>query len=46
MGRKLSCIEFTAPVLVPVVTVANRALVSGPKRTSLPSMLPADWSMF
>ena len=38
--------ESTAPVLVPVVTVANSPLVSGPKRVSLPSMFPADWSMF
>ena len=33
-------------MLVPVVTVANRPLVSAPKRVSLPSMFPADWSTF
>ena len=43
-GRKLSCIAFTAPVLVPVVTVAKSPAVSGPKRVSLPSIFPADWS--
>ena len=42
--------QFTAPQLASVVTVANRAESAMPKRTSLPSMLPpacvrlARWS--
>ncbi len=36
---------FTAPVLVPVVTAAQRPPRAAPKRTSLPSMLPVAWSM-
>ncbi len=40
MGRKLSCIEFTAPQLVSVVMVAQSVELTTPKRTSLPSMLP------
>ncbi len=35
-----SCIEFTAPHDVSVVTVANSAEPAMPKRHSLPSMLP------
>ena len=39
-----SCIEFTAPVDVPVVAAANSALDASPKRTSLPSIAaPAAW---
>ena len=44
-GVKLSCIELTAPHEVSVVTVAHRAELAMPKRTSLPSMLPGDWLM-
>src|SRR5580700_2174563 len=39
-GKKLSCIELTAPHEVSVVTVAHEVESAGPKRTSLPSMLP------
>ena len=38
---KLSCIAFTAPQLAAVVTAANSAEALMPKRTSLPSRLPA-----
>ncbi len=34
---------LTAPVDVAVVTVANSAELTTPKRVSLPSMLPPDW---
>ncbi len=44
MGVKLSCMEFTAPQEASVVTVAKRAEFATPKRVSLPSRLPADWS--
>ena len=40
-GRKLECIAFTAPHEAAVVMVANSALMAMPKRTSLPSQLPA-----
>ena len=40
-GMKESCMELTAPQLASVVTVANSAELAIPKRTSLPSMLPA-----
>ena len=40
-GVKLSCIELTAPHEASVVTVAKSAELAMPKRTSLPSMLPA-----
>ncbi len=43
MGVKLSCIELTDPVDVPVVDAANRPDAAGPKRVSLPSMFPPDW---
>src|SRR5665647_3143896 len=43
-GVKESCIEFTAPHEASVVTVANKAELKIPKRTSLPSILPAAWS--
>ncbi len=43
-GVKLSCIELTAPHDASVVTVANSAEADRPKRTSLPSMLPAATS--
>ena len=39
-GVKLSCMLLTAPQEASVVTVANRAELAIPKRTSLPSMLP------
>ena len=39
-GINESCIEFTAPQLASVVTVAKSAELAMPKRTSLPSMLP------
>jgi hypothetical protein len=39
-GVKESCMEFTAPQLASVVTVAKSAGFAMPKRTSLPSMLP------
>ncbi len=38
-GDILSCAEFTAPVLVPVVATANSADPGIPKRTSLPSII-------
>ena len=38
---KLSCIEFTAPVEVPVVAPAKIADQATPKRCSLPSMDPS-----
>ena len=38
---KESCMELTAPQEASVVTVANRAELKMPKRTSLPSMLPS-----
>ena len=43
-GVSESCIALTAPVLVPVVPVMNKADIAWPKRTSLPSRLPADGS--
>ena len=39
-GVKLSCIELTEPLDVPVVDAAHRPEAAGPKRTSLPSMFP------
>src|SRR6266516_1717439 len=36
-----SCIELTAPQDASVVTVAKRAELKIPKRTSLPSMFPS-----
>src|SRR5450759_2572429 len=39
-GCSDSCMEFTAPVDVPVVAEAKIADHAGPKRCSLPSMLP------
>ena len=39
-GVKLSCIELTEPLDVPVVDAAQRPEAAGPKRTSLPSMFP------
>ena len=39
-GVKLSCIEFTEPFDVPVVDAPQMPDATGPKRTSLPSMLP------
>src|ERR1700735_3910919 len=39
-GVNESCIELTAPQLVSVVTVANRAELATPNRTSFPSRLP------
>src|ERR1035441_8783997 len=41
-GVNESCIEFTAPQEVVVVTAANNAELTTPKRVSLPSMLPPD----
>ena len=41
-GVNESCMQFTAPVEVPVVAAANRPQPAAPKRTSLPSMLPPD----
>ncbi len=43
-GVKLSCMALTAPHEASVVTVANKAELAMPKRTSLPSMLPPDCS--
>ena len=41
-GVKESCIEFTAPQLVSVVTTGpQRRVYAIPNRTSLPSMFPA-----
>ena len=39
-GMKLSCMALTAPQEAAVVTTAKSAESAGPKRTSLPSMLP------
>src|SRR5271156_4957641 len=39
-GVNESCMEFTAPQLVSVVTVANSAEFATPNRTSFPSRLP------
>src|ERR1022692_3213373 len=39
-GVNESCIEFTAPQLVSVVTVANSAEFATPNRTSFPSRFP------
>ena len=41
---KLSCIEFTEPLDVPVVVAAHSPEAAGPNRTSLPSMFPPAWS--
>ena len=41
-GVNESCMEFAAPQLVSVVTVANSAEFATPNRTSFPSRLPAD----
>ncbi|SLH43410.1 Uncharacterised protein [Mycobacteroides abscessus subsp. abscessus] len=38
-GDMLSCAEFTAPVLVPVVDTANNTEPGMPNRTSLPSSI-------
>ena len=43
MGVKLSWVELTAPVDVPVVEAANSPEAAGPKRASLPSMFPPAW---
>ncbi len=43
-GMKLSSMAFTAPHEAAVVTTANRVESVTPKRTSLPSMLPAALS--
>ncbi len=40
-GMKLSCMALTAPHEAAVVITANSAERAMPKRTSLPSMLPA-----
>ena len=40
-GVNESCIALMAPVLVPVVAAAKKALIATPKRVSLPSILPA-----
>ena len=41
-GMKLACMALTAPQEAAVVITANRAEATMPKRTSLPSMLPAS----
>ncbi len=41
-GIRLSCMVLTAPQEASVVIVANSAELAMPKRTSLPSMLPAN----
>ena len=43
-GVKESCIALTEPFEAAVVAVAQSAELAMPKRTSLPSMLPPDWS--
>src|SRR5579872_1465213 len=43
-GVNESCMLFTAPHEVPVVTVAKRDELTMPNRTSLPSMLPPGLS--
>ena len=42
-GVNESCMQFTAPVEVPVVAPAYRPQAAAPNRTSLPSMFPPDW---
>src|SRR6185436_12025956 len=42
IGVKESCQPLIAPQLASVVTVAERAVLAMPNRTSLPSMLPPD----
>ena len=41
-GVSESCMAMTAPVPVPVVATVNSASIAWPKRSSLPSRLPAD----
>ena len=41
-GVKLSCMQLTEPLDVPVVEPAHIPHVAGPKRISLPSRLPPD----
>ena len=43
MGVRLSCIPFTEPLDVTVVTWLHRAVPAEPIRISLPSMLPILW---
>src|SRR5260221_8981684 len=43
-GVNESCIALTEPFDAAVVVVAQRAEEEIPKRTSLPSMLPPEWS--
>ncbi len=42
-GSRLSWEQSTAPVEVPVVAEAKSPHSTGPKRVSLPSMLPPAW---
>ena len=44
-GMKLSCMALTEPFEAAVVASAQSAESAAPKRTSLPSMLPAAWSI-
>ena len=44
IGVNESCMQLTAPVDVPVVAAAKTPHEEAPKRISLPSMLPPDWS--
>ena len=44
-GMELSCIEFTDPVEITVVTMLQKPDAAAPKRTSLPSIAPALLSM-
>ena len=44
-GVNESCIEFTEPLEAAVVAVAQMAELTGPKRTSLPSMFPPDCAL-
>ena len=41
-GVKLSCMALTEPLEAAVVATAHSAELPTPKRTSLPSMLPAE----
>ena len=40
-----SCIPFTEPLEVTVVTILQRAVAADPKRTSLPSIAPLSWAI-
>ncbi len=43
-GFRLSCMQLTEPHVAAVVIAANVAPADVPKRSSLPSRFPSDWS--